>query len=196
LDSSGNVATTLAGSQLLINGVPAPPIYAATNQLNAIVPYEAASSDLATVQVIANILASGTWQIPVAPAAPSIFTLTESGIGPGAILNADSSVNSAANPASRGSIVQIFATGGGQTNPSSTTGAVAPSMQNLASSATVSIGGVNAPVIYAGAAPEEVSGAVQINATVPQSVAPGSALPVVISVGNAPSQTGVTIAVK
>jgi len=37
---------------------------------------------------------------------------------------------------------------------------------------------------------------VQVNALIPQSVTPGSAVPVSITIGGAASQTGITIAVK
>ena len=65
--------------------------------------------------------------MPVTPASPSIFTLTQSGKGQGAILNYDAerkgySVNGTSNGAARGSVVVLFATGAGQTNPQATTG--------------------------------------------------------------------------
>lgn len=192
---NGKVAASLGGSQVLINGVAAPLIYASTGQLNAIVPYETASVGVASVQVLVNSLASGIWEPPAAASAPSVFTLNASGAGPGAILNADNSVNTPSNPAQRGSIVQIFATGGGQTTPVSSTGAIAAGQANLELSTMVNIGGVTEPMIYAGAAPGEVNGVVQINAIVPQGVTPGAAVPITVSVGNAASQIGATIAV-
>ncbi len=42
------------------------------------------------------------------------------------MLNQDNTVNSPSNPAARGTIVQIFATGGNQSIPSSSTGSVTP----------------------------------------------------------------------
>jgi uncharacterized protein (TIGR03437 family) len=44
--------------------------------------------------------------------------------------------------------------------------------------------------------PGEVVGLLQVNAVVPQGVGPGSAVPVMVSVGGIASQAGVTIAVK
>ena len=46
------------------------------------------------------------------------------GSGPGAILNQDNSVNGPGNPAAKGSIVQVYLTGEGQTNPPGVTGAI------------------------------------------------------------------------
>ena len=40
LDSGGKVSSSLSGTQLLINGIPAPMIYASVGQLTAVVPYE------------------------------------------------------------------------------------------------------------------------------------------------------------
>jgi uncharacterized protein (TIGR03437 family) len=61
--------------------------------------------------------------------------------------------------------------------------------------ATVSIGGVDAQVLYAGSAPGEVEGVVQINAVVPSNVAVGS-VPLVVRIGSVASQAGVTISVN
>jgi uncharacterized protein (TIGR03437 family) len=49
--------------------------------------------------------------------------------------------------------------------------------------------------MYAGSAPGEVDGVVQMNVVVPPSLTPGSALPVIAIIGGTPSQT-VTVAVN
>jgi uncharacterized protein (TIGR03437 family) len=51
-------------------------------------------------------------------------------------------------------------------------------------------------VQYAGSAGASVAGLFQVNAVVPQAVAPGAEAPIAISVGGLPSQNGVTIAVQ
>ena len=126
-----------------------------------------------------------------------MFTINSSGTGPGAVLNQNFSVNSASNPAARNTIVQIYATGEGQTTPLGSDGklAVAPLPKPLLP-VTVTIGGVDAPVTYAGAAPALVAGVIQINARVPTQVQPGDSVPVVVKIGTVTSQTGVTIAVR
>jgi uncharacterized protein (TIGR03437 family) len=191
-----NATTNLGGTQVLINGTPAPMIFTSTGQVNAIVPYEVGTSGTASVQVVAAGIRSGSWALPLAPSAPSVFTYGAVGIGQGAIVNQDGSINSAANPASRGTAIEIYATGGGQTSPSSLTGSVAQSAANLTLPVTVTIGGVNAQVLYAGNAPGEVEGVVQINVVVPPSVTPGLALPVLVTIGGVSSQTAVTAAVE
>jgi uncharacterized protein (TIGR03437 family) len=60
----------------------------------------------------------------------------------------------------------------------------------------VSIGGQNAVLQYAGSSGDAVAGLLQVNAVVPLNVTPGSAVPLMVSVGGVPSQSGVTIAVQ
>jgi uncharacterized protein (TIGR03437 family) len=185
------------GGTVLVNGVPAPPLYTSSGQVNAVVPYEAGTSGIARVRVDAAQVSSGEWGIPLTLAAPAIFTINASGAGAGAVLNEDYSVNSAANPAARGSVIQIFGTGQGITSPASLTGAISTGAGNAAVlPVKATIGGIEAIVQYQGAAPGLIAGALQVNALVPPDVTPGAAVPLSISVGGLPSQPGVTIAVR
>jgi uncharacterized protein (TIGR03437 family) len=59
---------------------------------------------------------------------------------------------------------------------------------------SVTIGGVQAAVEYAGGAYGQVAGLLQLIVQVPTGVS-GNAVPVVVHIGNAASQAGVTIAV-
>lgn len=127
LDVAGRLATTLNGNSVFINGVPAPLLYASAGQVNAIVPYEVGTSGTATIQVTSNGVTSGAWGAPVVPSAPALFTLTGSGAGGVEVLNQDNSVNGPSNPAGRGTVIQIFATGAGLTSPPSTTGSISQS---------------------------------------------------------------------
>lgn len=60
---------------------------------------------------------------------------------------------------------------------------------------TVQIADQNAQVLYAGAAPGEPSGVLQVNAMIPANVPSGASVPVVIMVGTATSQSNVTVAI-
>lgn len=196
IGKDGKLATTLNGAQLLINGVAAPLLYGATGQLNAIVPYEVGTNGNVTVQVVTGSQPSASWQVPLAPSVPAIFTISGTGVGQGAVLNQDSSINSASKPAARGSVIQIFATGEGGTTPAGVTGSITGAeVQKSNLPVTVSIGGMDAPVQYAGSAPDAVSGLLQVNALVPAGVAPGSSVSIVLKIGGAESPAGVTIAV-
>jgi uncharacterized protein (TIGR03437 family) len=195
LDQSGKVATNLAGTQLLFDGVPAAMIYSSAGQISAIVPYEVAGNAGTSVAVEYLGLSSGAVSVPVADSAPGIFVLNSS--GQGAILNQDGSVNSSTNGADPGSVISIFATGEGQTNPAGVDGNVTGSqLPAPLLPVTVQIAGQTTQVLYAGAAPGEPSGVLQVNAMVPPSVPHGTSVPVVITVGTATSQTGVTVAIK
>jgi uncharacterized protein (TIGR03437 family) len=190
----GKVATTVSGVQVSIGGFPAPLLYVSPTQLNTIVPYEVSGNSAAISVSYAGVtIPAGTY--PVVAALPGVFTTGSLGVGQGATLNQDGSVNSATNPAARGSTVQIFGTGGGATQPSSVTGSIVANGVNLAAPVTVTIGGASTMVTYAGSAPSEVAGLMQVNAVVPAGIPSGS-MPLVVSVGGTPSQGNVTIAVK
>jgi uncharacterized protein (TIGR03437 family) len=64
---------------------------------------------------------------------------------------------------------------------------------------TATIGGISAEVAYAGSAPGLVSGVMQVNLVIPPNAPTGGAIPVIIAVGTALTQTGaniVTVAVQ
>ncbi|HTS50288.1 MAG TPA: choice-of-anchor D domain-containing protein [Bryobacteraceae bacterium] len=194
--SNGAVTTNVGNTQVLFNNVAAPMIYSVSGQASAIVPYEVAGQSAAQMQVVYNGVASNTVTLNVAGASPALFTLNSSGTGPGAILNQDYSVNSATNQAAAGSIVQLFGTTEGATNPTGVDGklTVAPFPAPVLP-VSVTIGGINAPTVYVGEAPGLVAGIFQIDAVVPAN-APNGNQPVVVTVGNVSSPSGVTVAVK
>jgi uncharacterized protein (TIGR03437 family) len=119
--------------------------------------------------------------------------------GQGAVLNADGSINGPLNRAGRGSAIQIFATGAGETAPPLVPGAIAPPpppLHVLITNVQVQIGGIDAPVQFAGASPQSIFGLVQFNATVPLGVTPGAAVSLMVRVGGVPAQAGVTVAIS
>jgi uncharacterized protein (TIGR03437 family) len=200
LDSNGLLTTSLGGTQVFFNGNPAPLTYSANGQVNAIVPYEVAQTQTASVVVVYQGNPSAPSQIAISAVKPGIFTSSNSGSGQGAILNPDYSVNGPANPAQRGQYVSIYGTGEGVTTPpgmdgrlSSVSGTPLP---KVAASCSATIGGQPATVNYCGEAPDLTAGLVQVNALVPESITPGSAVPVTITIGGVTSQAGVTLAVK
>jgi len=133
--------------------------------------------------------------VPVSEAAPALFTHS-GGTGQGAILNEDATLNSSVNPALRGSIVSLFATGEGQRTPPGITGelAAAPYPAPLLP-VEVRIGGLLADAVFIGGAPL-TAGLLQMNVRVPQGVTPGGAVPVSLVVGSVASPSGITIAVN
>src|ERR1017187_8346627 len=195
--SNGTVTNTLAGTQVLFDGVAAPMIYSLNGQVSAVVPYAVAGKASTQVQVQYQGVVSNTVTMPVRAATPAIFSLDSTGVGPGAILNQDTSIDSTGNPAARLSVIALYCTGGGVTSPASADGAVIGGASFLlAQTPVVTIGGVNAVVKYAGAAPGSVAGLTQINVEVPAALAPALALPVIVKIGDFASTNGVTVAVK
>jgi uncharacterized protein (TIGR03437 family) len=196
-DANGNLNADLAGSEVTFNGVAAPLLYTSANQLAAVVPFEIQGSSTVMVQAGYNGVLSVAQSFPVTAAAPGVFALDASGRGAGVILNQDYSVNSPSNPASAGSVVMVYATGGGQTNPGDFTGAVAPGDPvSLAANATATVGGQPASVTYAGNAPGQVSGVIQVNIQLPASFPQTGSIPLVLTVNGAASQQTITIAVQ
>lgn len=195
-NSAGVISTSLAGTTVLVNGTPAPILYTGATQVAAIVPFFTAGKT-AQVSVIYQGQVSTAVSAALAPAAPGIFTLDFSGKGQAAAINQDNSINGPAHAANAGTVVALYLTGGGQTNPGGTDGAqtsaTAPPQPTLP--VTVSIGGKTATVTYAGAAPSSVAGVWQVNAQVPAGLAAG-AVPVLVTVGGVSSQPGVTITVS
>jgi uncharacterized protein (TIGR03437 family) len=96
----------------------APILFANATQINAAVPSGLPLST-ATVTVTSGTASSdGLFAVTIIPADPGIFTLSSEGVGQGAILNSDYSVNQPGNEASMGGWVSIYMTGLGVPNSS------------------------------------------------------------------------------
>jgi uncharacterized protein (TIGR03437 family) len=190
------VTSFLAGTRVWFDDVAAPLLYVSDSQVSVVAPFALAGKTSTQVRLEHEGLQSKLVTLKVAPSAPGLFTLNATGSGQGAILNQDYSVNGPSNAAARNSVVMLFATGGGQTDPDSVDGQIAAGPQRVRLPVTVRIGGVTATVLYPGAAPGLVSGALQVNVRVPQGVTVGNAVPVVLRVGDAESPPQVTMAVK
>lgn len=197
LDENGDVSSYLAGITVSVNGTDAPLLYVGSGQINAVAPYEIASrtGQNVTVQVFDGSQSSNPMTVGVVSAAPAIFSL---GNGQGAILNQDGSINGPGNPAARGSYIEIYGTGEGQTNPPGVDGQIAnESLANLprpVNPFSLTIGGQPATYSYAGTAPQSFAGFLQVNAQIPASLAPGNQA-VILKLGNAASAP-LNVAVK
>jgi uncharacterized protein (TIGR03437 family) len=196
LSPTGFIDNFLSDTQVLFDGVPAPVIYASVNQTSVNVPYAVAGKSSTQMVVEYQGRRSPAVTLPVAGAAPALFSANATGKGNGAILNQDTSLNSASNPADKNSIVVLYGTGEGQTNPGGIDGKLAVgTYPKPLLDVSVTIGGTDAEILYAGAAPGLVAGVFQINARLPVNTASGD-VPVVVKVGTASSQSGLTVAVR
>ncbi len=192
------VANSLESVRAFFDGMPAPVLYASSRQVNVVVPYAVAGKSTTQLQLEYLGALSNPAALQVAATAPGVFSVTGSGQGPGAILNArDESLNSALNPAARGDWVSIFATGGGVTTPASVDGFLASApLPAPNAEVSVTMGGLPCQLNYQGAAPGLVSGVLQINAQVPPGLTPGPAVPVQVRIGPVTSTDAVTVAIR
>jgi uncharacterized protein (TIGR03437 family) len=167
----GVLATSLGGTQVLFDGIPAPLLYAQDAQINVLAPYRLASQTTTSIQVRYLGQSTDPVTMPVSAVSAALFR-TSTGAS---VLNSGYSINSMANPAGRGSILILYMTGAGQTDPPSADGQIwqrTGGLQQPVSSQLVNYGiaGVvtaAAPVLYAGPVPSLVSGVQQLNILIP-----------------------------
>lgn len=193
---SGFIADTIEATQVLIGGVASPILYASSSQINTVVPF-GVTGTTTQVQVVYQGQNTASTTVPVQSASPAVFSMNSDGGGQGAILNQDGSVNSQSNPAAPGSVVVLFATGAGATTPASVDGSVTTQpypQPNLPVSVTIA--GLPAQVLYAGAAPGLIAGVLQINVVVPADAPAETYDQVIVTVGDYVSPSAVTVTVQ
>jgi uncharacterized protein (TIGR03437 family) len=190
--AGGLYDTQLAGTIVSFNGTPAPLIYTSATQVGAIVPYETAVGE-AQVIVTYQGSVSNTFPIMVAASAPALFSYNGSGAGQAAAVNRDGSLNDASHPVKIGDYVSLYATGEGLTNPLNQDGKVTPLLPPYSQpclQVSVLVDSQPAALYYAGAAPGEVAGLMQIVIQIPRGVHQGGYVPVVLKVGEASTVAG------
>jgi uncharacterized protein (TIGR03437 family) len=168
-------AATLGGVSATVNGRDAPIYAVSPGQMSLIVPYSV-TGNTAAVIVKVNGTASNTVEVPLAATAPGIFSLTQNGLGDGAVLHANYTVVNANSPALPGEVVQVFLSGMGAVTPSVIEGAAAPSTGQLATvtaPTAVTIGGQTAQISFNGLTPLLAS-LYQLNVKVPTTLGPGA----------------------
>jgi uncharacterized protein (TIGR03437 family) len=110
------VPNVLGDVQVTVNGTSAPLFYVSQTQLNFQVPGNAPTAGQANIEVVqkstGQVLAAG--QAQMSNISPGIFMQQYTGTQrQAAVLNEDNTINSSTNPAQRGHLIQIFATGQG-----------------------------------------------------------------------------------
>ncbi len=168
------LGVSLSGVSATVNGWPAPLFYVSPSQLNIQLPYEVGSGP--AVLGIDNNGQIGGFQFQISPASPGILTSNGS-IYPNA-------------SAQQGAYATMYVTGAGELSQPLSSGV--PASAGVPASSlpvpllplSVTVGGVPAPVQFAGATPDVV-GLIQVNFVVPTTVAAG-VQPVVITVGGYP----------
>ena len=192
-----DVRVTLGGKQVPLFFVGAGG--SSFEQVNAQVPFDLAPGTTPSLLVTVSGRTAPPEQVTLAAVQPGIFDV---GGGQGAVLIANTDILVApvssisgrqTRPAARGEFISIFCTGLGATNPMVPAGQPGGG-QPVTTPVTATLGGVNAPVTFAGLAPGFV-GLYQVNVQVPEGVAAGDAVSLVITQAEVSSNT-VTIAVE
>jgi uncharacterized protein (TIGR03437 family) len=163
------------------------------------VPYEASTYGVASIQVVNNGAKSNIATTYVYQTTPGVFTANPvGGYGVAAMLDFPSSggyfVVSGNQPANPGDPVALYLTGLGSAFPSNPDGALGPaSGDSLVNSAQVFVGGTNVGnFAYAGLAPA-LAGLYQINFTMPTLCASPAVPPCIVAGVNSLDVTGVAV---
>ncbi len=191
--------TVVGDTRVLVDNRPAPIHFISPSQVNFIVPKETPTSG--TVEVIVErpstgqVLAAGIAEMDIV--APAVFA-GAGGRGQVAAINQDGTINSPSNPAPRGSVVTIYATGLGNLAGSPGDGVPADGQILTSGSLTVVVGTTAVPasaIKYSGLAPGLIS-VWQINVEIPNSVPPGNATAFGLRYRDTNAQPGLTIAIR
>jgi uncharacterized protein (TIGR03437 family) len=190
--------TSLAGVRVLVDNIAAPitaTIGGGRPQVNFVVPHSVAGKRQVEVRLEYNGVLSDPVSVTVTSANPEIFALTPE--GQGAVFNEDYTVNSVSQPAKPGSVVAMFATGGGVTSPPSVDGFIVQGepLPRTIAKVQVLANSQQCEVSYAGAAPLLISGALQVNAKLPPGL-PAGKVELTLIVGEVRSQRQITIQVE
>jgi uncharacterized protein (TIGR03437 family) len=153
--------------------VTAPMFYSYQSQLAAILPSNTPVGT-GTLTVSYNSV-TGTAPITVVQSNVGIYTVNQSGSGPGVVTFANYQVVTNSNSVKAGDVLIIWATGLG---PITTSDAQPPVSVDLGTPIQIYVGGMSSQVLYRGRS--SFAGLDQINFTVPQGVAPGCAVSLVI----------------
>lgn len=193
----GLLPTSLGNARALFDGQAAPLLYASANQLYAVVPSALSGRSSTQVQVEYRGVASKSTAVPVLDAAPGIFTVSSSGAGQAVVLNQDGRPNSAAHRAVVNSVIQLFATGTGVTDPPSVDGQQNPTVLPApVLPVRVSIGGLDAQVLSATAARGQAAGMLQVSVRIPAAASSSASVSLALTVGSYTSPAGTTIAIQ
>jgi uncharacterized protein (TIGR03437 family) len=216
------VTHALSGSDLVNNALPtnmvstcvqignalAPLLYVSSTQINAqatVLP----SSGSVQVSVVANCgtanqLTSQPTTVMVAASAPEFFHYAQPSNGQNLVVAVEASSGAYVGPpgfssgtfvpAQAGDVLTIYGTGFGATSIPVPPGDSASAADSTVGTATVTIGGIPATVLYSGWSPG-TAGLYQANVVVPQGVQPGNeSIVIQVNGGTSPPEAYLTIA--
>jgi uncharacterized protein (TIGR03437 family) len=193
---NGALPTSLEGVSVSIDGIPAYIAYVSPTQINVLAPDD---TNLGSVPVVVTIAghASNSFAVQKNQFSPAFLTfngayvaavhLNYTLLGPPGLI-----AGATFTPATPGETIALYGVGFGPTNPPQPTGQEPTTAPPLASSFTMTIGGIAVTPSFAGLSG---SGLYQFNVTVPASLANGDAA-VSATIGGVTTQAGVLLSVQ
>jgi uncharacterized protein (TIGR03437 family) len=178
-DATGHLPFVVAGTIVFFDNVPAPLVSVDSSSITCFVPFEVVSS--ASVTVSSNGQSSSPVLTGILPSAPQVLS----------ILNQDGSLNSAGHPARAGSVITLYVTGLGKTNPPSADGLVnASPLPSPVAPVTVYFpttpSAVTPQLVIAAAG--MVAGITEVDVQLPASIGSSGTRPLFISVNSSTAQ--------
>jgi uncharacterized protein (TIGR03437 family) len=167
------------GGAVWLNGMAAEVISVQDNEIRVVVPKELADDGEVNLEVAHRGRRSRAVKLTVVRANPAIFGSNQYGRGNAQARNADGAMNGADHPASRGTVVTLYTTGGGL----------------LDLPVEVHIGGQPAEVLAVRESATQ-AGVIEVRVRVPETVEAAAFQPVVLHVGNLFSQPGVGLGIR
>jgi uncharacterized protein (TIGR03437 family) len=190
--------TELGATQVVLGARSLPLLYSADGQVNAVIPYDVPPNSTQQLIVTNGPAISVPAPITIAATQPAVFANAN---GFGIVFDVKPGTSAqipvdASHPMSAGDAIVIYCAGLGPVNPPVAAGSAAPSSPPAVTTnpVTVTIGGKSAQVFFSGLV-GGFAGLYQVNAYVPTGIAPGDAVPLVVSV-DAFNSAPVTVAVK
>jgi uncharacterized protein (TIGR03437 family) len=187
----GVLPSLLGNVQVWFDRSPATILLAYQGQLNVVAPFAIAVGSKVNLQVWNLGIPSAKVPLDVVAASPALFTRDGTGKGLASVVNQDAGINT---PSPAGSVVTLYGSGGGPF-AGAMDGVLARGAAPLTGTVRATVGGRDAAVLYAGAAPGLTTGVFQINLQVPDGTPPGI-VPVVVTVNGVASPQGVTLEIR
>jgi uncharacterized protein (TIGR03437 family) len=176
VDASGRLPFVLANTVVFFGNIPAPLISVQASSIMCFVPFEIIAPS--QIAVSSNGQMSNAALTGIVPSSPQVLN----------VVNQDGTVNSANHPAKAGSVITLYISGLGQTNPQSDDGLTNGNPLPVPLAAvTVYFPATPSAVTpqFVGAAPGLIAGITQVNVQVPVSVPTATNEPIEISVNGA-----------
>jgi uncharacterized protein (TIGR03437 family) len=180
----------LGTTSVAVDGKPAPLIFVSSGQINFQMPFEAATTGMASVTVTRDGITSSPVTVSLAEFAPGIF---RSGAQP-IVVHADGNLVTADKPAGLSEILVIYGTGLGGLNATPATGAATPAspVATARINPTVTVGSQDADLLFAGLTAGFV-GLAQFNIRMPAGLPPGSPKTLALGFGDAGDSVDIAV---